>query len=140
MRKTGMEGARFLTHEEDDMNKVIVLALTLMATPAFAQEAMTGDELEGLLGNRKKIALGGPGAGYTGELTLKSDGTGSGAAKTDDGKMIDLVGVWYIEGNQFCRSWKNVDEGQEVCETWVKDGDNKARILVDGKQVGVNSW
>jgi hypothetical protein len=122
------------------MKKVIALALLLVTTPAAAQEAMTGDELEALLGIGKTLTLGGPGAAYSGQVTLKSDGTGSGSAKTADGKDIEIGGVWYIQGNQFCRSWKNVDEGKEVCETWVKNGNNSARVLVDGKEISVASW
>ena len=122
------------------MLKLMVLAFLVFAGPALAQEAMTGDELEALLGDDRTIGLGGPGAGYAGELSLKSDGTATGSAKTDAGKVIQLDGVWYIEGGKFCRTWKAVDDGKEVCETWVKDGDNKVRVLVDGKEIGVNHW
>jgi len=122
------------------MLRLMALAFVLFAGPALAQEAMTGDELEALLGDDKTIGLGGPGAGYAGELALKSDGTASGSAKTDAGKVIQIDGVWYIEGGKFCRTWKAVDDGKEVCETWIKDGDNKVRVLVDGKEIGVNHW
>lgn len=29
---------------------------------------------------------------------------------------------------------------REVCETWIKDGASKVRVLVDGKEIGVNHW
>jgi len=122
------------------MSRLMALAFVLCAAPALAQEAMTGDELEALLGDDRTIGLGGPGAGYAGELSLKSDGTASGQAKTDAGKVIQLDGVWYIEGDKFCRTWKAVDPGKEVCETWIKDGENRVRVLVDGKEIGVNHW
>lgn len=122
------------------MRKVIVLALTMIAGSAVAQDAMTGDELEALLGTDRTITLGGPGAGYSGQLSLKADGTASGSAKSDDGTVTEIAGVWYIEGDRFCRNWTNIDQGKEVCETWVKDGPNKARVLVDGKEIGVTSW
>ena len=121
------------------MKKALGLALTLIATSALAQEAMTGDELEDLLGKDKSFVLGGPGTGYAGEVVFRSDGTTSGSVKTDDGKVTEIGGVWYIVGNKVCRTWKDVDEGKEVCGTWIKDGDNKARVLVDGKVLGV-SW
>jgi len=55
-----------------------------------------------------------PWRGLRCELSLKSDGAAAGSAKADAGK--------------------------EVCETWIKDGDNKVRVLVDGKEIGVNHW
>jgi hypothetical protein len=120
--------------------RLAALAFVLVAGSALAQEAMTGDELEALLGKDETISLGGPGAGYEGELAFKADGTATGTAKTDKGEVIQIDGVWYIEGNKFCRIWKGIDGGKEVCETWIKDGENKARVLVDGKEIGVNHW
>jgi hypothetical protein len=120
------------------MKKIITLALTLLASPAMAQETVTGDELEALLGPHRTVVIRGP--GYTAELTLKSSGAGLGSATFDDGKVTKISGAWYISGNQFCRSWDNIDEGKEVCETWVKDGSNKVRVLVDGKEIEEISW
>ena len=120
------------------MKKAITLALTLLASPAIAQEAMTGSELEAVLGPHKTIVIRGP--TYTAELTLKSSGTGVGSATSNDGKVTAIAGVWYIRGNQFCRAWENIDEGEEVCETWVKNGSNKVRVVVDGKEIEEISW
>lgn len=120
------------------MKKVIALALTLLASPAIAQEAMTGAELEAVLGPHRTIVVRGP--GYTAELTLKSSGTGVGSATFTDGKVTAIAGVWYIAGNRFCRAWENIDEGEEVCETWVKDGSNKVRVVVDGKEIEEIAW
>jgi hypothetical protein len=122
------------------MLRLTALVFVLLAGSALAQEAMTGDELEALLGDDRTISLGGPGAGYTGELALKSDGTATGTAKTDKGEVMQIDGLWYIEGNKFCRTWKSIDGGKEVCETWIKDGENKVRVLVDGKEIGTNHW
>ena len=122
------------------MLRLMTAVFLLIAGPAMAQDAMTGDELEALLGTDKTILLGGPGAGYAGELAAKSDGTASGSAKTDAGKVIQLEGIWYIKDNAFCRAWKGIDDGKEICETWVKDGENKVRVMVDGKEIGVNHW
>jgi len=126
--------------KEAKVLRLMALAFLVFAGPALAQDAMTGDELEALLGDDRTIDVGRPGAGYAGELSLKSDGTATGSVKTDAGKVIQLNGVWYIEGNKFCRTWNGIDDGTEVCETWVKDGDNKVRVLVDGKEIGVNHW
>lgn len=126
--------------QEGEMRRLMAVVFVLLAGPALAEEAMTGDELEALLGDDRTIGLGGPGTGYEGDLAFKSDGTATGSAKTDKGEVIQIEGVWYIVGNQLCRAWKAVDDGEEVCETWIKDGDNKARVLVDGKEIGINHW
>jgi hypothetical protein len=106
-----------------------------------AGKAMTGDELTALLANGKTVKLGGKGTGYSGTLDLKADGTGSGSAKSDDGKsQFTLEGTWEIRSGKFCRKWAAVDGGEEVCETWVKDGANKVKVMNGKKQIGVNSW
>jgi hypothetical protein len=63
-----------------------------------------------------------------------------GEAKTDKGEAIHIDGIWTIEGDKLCRTWKAIDDGKEVCETWIKDGENKVRVLVDGKEIGTNHW
>lgn len=111
------------------------------AGSGFAQDAaMTGPELQALLGTGKTIALGGPGEGYTGTLDLNADGTGAGSAKTDAGDLIEISGTWSIKGDTFCRKWEALNDGGEVCETWMPDGPNRVQVIVDGKQIGVNSW
>ncbi len=88
-----------------------------------ADKAMTGDELSALLANGKTIHLGGKGTGYSGELTLNADGTGAGSAQTDDGKKhFKIEGTWEIRDGAFCRVWHDLDDGKDVCETWVKTG------------------
>ena len=122
------------------MKWIIATAFTLIVMPAFAAENMTVDDLEGLLGTDKTITLGRPETAMSGEVSFKSDGTASGTIKSADGKVEQVTGVWYIEGDQFCYTWKGLKAGTEVCETWLKDGPNKARVLVKGKEVGVNTW
>ncbi len=118
-----------------------VLGLALAGGAALADEAgMTGDQLTALLSGGKTILLGGPGAGYDGEVVLNADGTGAGQAKTAEGDELTLTGTWSIKGDQFCRAWKEFDDGAEVCETWVPDGENRVRVLVNGEEVGVNHW
>jgi len=115
-------------------------AILASSTGTFAGDAMTGAELTALLGNGKTIKLGGPGTGYTGELAMNADGTGKGKAKTDGGKIINVVGTWKINGNQVCRIWEDLDDGKEVCEIWEKDGTNRVQVMVDGKSIGINYW
>jgi hypothetical protein len=124
------------------LSTVAAAAAVMIAscTAALAGDAMTGAELTALLANGKTIQLGGPGAGYAGELALNADGTGKGTAKADDGTNLTITGTWKIKGDQFCRAWKEFDDGKDVCETWEKDSGNKVLVMVDGKKIGVNHW
>lgn len=119
------------------------LAGFLIVTGSFnvlaADEFMTGAELTALIGQGKTINLGGEGEGYAGTLEIKADGTASGLAKTDAGKKIVIKGTWKIEGDKFCRKWKGLDGGKEICETWRTIGNNKVEVLKVEK-LGVNWW
>jgi hypothetical protein len=118
-----------------------VTAVSVMAGTAMADETgMTGAELTALLANGKTIKLGGPGEGYNGELTLNADGTGKGQAKTDGGDVLALTGKWRIEGDHFCPTWKEFNDGKEVCETWVPDGQNRVKVMLNGEKIGTNYW
>jgi hypothetical protein len=85
----------------------------------------------------KTVHLGGPGTGYSGDLVLSPDGTGSGSATTDDKKKIKLQGTWKIKDDTFCRTWKGIDKGKEVCETWLLVEPNKVKVLLE---IGSNWW
>jgi hypothetical protein len=54
-----------------------------------AGELMTGEELSA---NGKVINLGGPGEGY--------------------------ADTWIFRKSRFCRTWKGLDQGKEVCQSW----------------------
>ena len=109
-------------------------------TTAMADgNAMTGAELQALLADGRTLKLGGAGEPYAGEVRLEPDGTGLGQATFTDGRILEIAGTWEIAGDQFCREWSFVDY-ERVCETWRKLGDNKVAVIVDGEQVGVNSW
>ncbi|MGZ2487231.1 hypothetical protein ACVITL_005816 [Rhizobium pisi] len=114
--------------------------LLVLSGAAVAAGTMTGKELTALLGEGKVITLGGPKEGYSGELMLAKDGTGHGEAKTSDGKVIKIDGTWHIKGNKFCRTWEELNDGKEVCETWNKAGDKAVRVMVGKKDIGLNSW
>jgi hypothetical protein len=126
------------------MKKLIALsaACVAFASPVCAADgAMTGQELTKLLSNGKVIVLGGPGKGYSGSLTLGSNGVGKGSATTDDGRVIELSGTWAIEGDEFCRTWTGAgSSGERVCETWVRTGRKSVDVVVDGEVIGSNSW
>jgi hypothetical protein len=117
-----------------------ILALASVAgfvTGASAGESMTGAQLTELLSAGKTIKLGGPGAGYSGELVLSPDGKGKGEATTDDKKKVKIQGTWVVKDDKFCRTWKGIDKGKEVCETWLLVEPNRVKVLLE---IGTNSW
>lgn len=123
----------------------IMLATALMLSGAAfeanaAGKAMKGAELGALLNDGKTVNLGGKGEGYSGTLVLAKDGTAKGSVKTDDGTTINLGGTWKIKGDKFCRTWKDLDSGKEVCETWRVKSPTQVEVYVGKKRAGLNSW
>ena len=118
----------------------VAVALTFTFGVHAAEKKMSGADLSALLADGHTVMLGGPGEGYSGELVLSRDGRGSGSAKTDGGTVIKIEGVWAIKGDKFCRTWAGLDDGKEICETWVLVGENKANIMNGKKKIGVNQW
>lgn len=117
------------------------IASMILATSTIAAEKMTGKELTALLANGKEILLGGEGKGYKGNLVLTKDGKGKGHVTLDSGEIIPIEGVWKIQKNRFCRTWKGGrDAGKQVCETWVKTGPKAVEVMVGKKSVGNNYW
>ena len=120
---------------------IVAVATAAFVATAAADETMTGAQLTELLAAGKTIKLGGPGTGYSGELVLTPDGKGKGEAKTDDGKNTFVIeGTWEIKGDTLCRVWAALDDGKEVCETWVKTEPKKVKVKNGDKELGVNSW
>ncbi len=121
----------------------------LLAAGACAQQGqsaatagadhMTGAELQALLSQGRTLRLGGPEEGYSGEVRLAADGTGDGEVVFTNGRAMQFVGTWAVEGDRFCREW-SFNEYLRECETWRRLGDNKAEVFIDGKRVGLNSW
>ena len=124
-----------------ELMKLLVASCVVLGSLTAAMAAdMTGAELRALTQNGKTLMLGGGGAGYRGTLMINADGTASGSVATDNGKRIEIQGTWRIGGNKFCRMWKSIDGGKEVCEKWQKDGNNRVTVLANGKKIGTNSW
>ena len=119
-----------------------ILALGLAsAAPAYSKSgALSNSELMQLTENGISLILGGPDLGYTGKLKLTKDGKGRGSATTDAGDKIDIRGTWSIQGDQFCRIWKSLNDGKEVCETWVSTSDRSVDVYNGDKKIGKNSW
>ena len=125
------------------MVKLIALACIcgLVATSASAQgKGMKEADLKNLLEGGKTLQLGGDGMGYKGTLVLSADGTGEGSAQPDNGTKISISGKWHIKGSKFCRTWKDLDDGKEVCETWNLVAPNKVEVYQGKDMIGVNSW
>jgi hypothetical protein len=119
----------------------VAAAMALLSVPASAEEAMTGAQMKELLAGGKAIKLGGPGTGYSGELVFTPDGKGKGEAKTDDGsKTFVIEGTWEIKDDTLCRTWTELDEGKEVCETWILLEPKKVKVMNGEKELGVNYW
>jgi hypothetical protein len=119
----------------------IILAV-LLASTAFAQSGtpMSAEEMAELVGGGATLQLGGAGMGYKGELVLTADGKGKGGATTDAGDKISISGTWKLKKGKFCRKWKGMDGGKEVCETWVKKSDRSVEVYNGDQMMGVNSW
>lgn len=105
-----------------------------------ADKSFKEADLKALLASGKTLQLGGKGMGYCGTLDLSADGAGTGSAKTDDGTVIKISGSWKIKGDKFCRTWKDLDAGKEVCETWRLTSPNHVDVYRGKKKIGANSW
>ena len=124
---------------------VLMLASLLIAgcatDPASSPEKqMTGPQLKSLLETGKVLTLGDSAHGYHGELTLNPDGTGKGQALANSGKEFKIDGTWEIVGDEFCRTWRDMDSGKTVCERWILVGENKVEVHTSAGKIGVNSW
>ena len=125
------------------MPKLTVFVLPLfVATAAFAQSGkqMTNEQLVQLTANGVTLKLGGEGMGYAGNLKLSRDGKGKGSATTDGGGKVSLSGTWKIKDGMFCRTWKEHNNGKEVCETWYLTSGNSVEVYNGKEKIGVNSW
>jgi hypothetical protein len=101
---------------------------------------MTTEELSALTADGVTLTLGGAGLGYTGELELSADGTAKGGAKMDNGNELSIGGTWAIKDGKFCRVWTDLDDGKEVCETWIKTSDTSVEVYNGDQMLGVNAW
>jgi len=107
---------------------------------AAGEKPMSGARIKAVIDDHSRIALGGPGEGYSGTLVFNKDGTAAGKVTPDGGSAITITGTWTIKKNQFCRTWTEIDPGREVCEDWVPSGSRQAEVMVKGKRSGLNSW
>jgi hypothetical protein len=129
-------------------NKLFGGALVLLAAMATADRALPADmvpltepELDALLANGSTVSstdmLGGK--HYTAHMTYNTDGTLSGAVTITGRSPIDLKGTWKIDGPRLCRTIIPF-QPQEVCETWLKSGNNEVTVRVGSTDMAVSRW
>ena len=118
----------------------LILAGCATGTASSPKKQMTGPQLKSLLEGGKDLILGDSEHGYHGELRLNPDGTGKGQALTNRGKKFIIEGTWEIVGDEFCRTWKDMDDGKTVCERWILIKENKVEVHTSAGKIGVNSW
>ena len=115
----------------------------LVASAALAQSgtAMTTEQLTQLTANEITLKLGGEGMGYAGSLKLSNNGKGEGSVNVNaGGGKHSISGTWKIEDGKFCRIWKDVNKGQQVCETWYLTAERAVEVYNGKQKIGVNSW
>jgi hypothetical protein len=118
----------------------LVLAGCVTGPDTSSKNQMTGSQLKSLLREGRNLELGDDAHGYHGELRLNPDGTGIGYALTNGGKEYKIHGTWEIVGDEFCRTWKDMDDGKTVCERWILVKENKVEVYTSAGKIGVNSW
>ncbi|WP_275785761.1 hypothetical protein [Pararhizobium gei] len=122
------------------MMSVLIVSAWLVTPANAADKTLKKEDLTALLESGKTLRLGGEGMGYSGSLTLSADGKGKGSAKPDGGTAIEISGSWKIKGDKFCRTWKGLDKGKEVCETWRLTAPGHVDVYQGKKKIGANSW
>jgi hypothetical protein len=128
------------------MIKVLTLAslvtFGVLATASHAQscKALSTDQLAQLTSKGVTLKLGGEGEGYSGSLKLNKNGSAKGGATTDAGDKISIAGKWRIADNKFCRTWSDLNDGKEVCETWCLVSGSSVDVYNGNRKIGVNSW
>jgi hypothetical protein len=142
---TGLSETGVLRNTSD---KLFGSALVLLAAMATADRALPADmvpltepELDALLANGLTVSstdmLGGK--HYTAHMTYASDGTLSGAVTITGRAPIDLKGTWKIDGPRLCRTIIPF-QPQEICETWLKSGNNEVTVRVGSTDMAVSRW
>lgn len=116
-----------------------VSLLVCSAVGAAEKKPLSADEMKALLASGTSIDIMDPKGGkeFKGHVDIKADGTQSGSVTMTGKPPIALSGTWKLKGNKFCRVLLPVEK-KEVCETWVRTGDNQVTVMVGKKVVGIN--
>src|SRR5262245_11701230 len=123
---------------------VLLAAVAIADSDVFAAEKvpLTAPELDALLANGLSVSstdmLGGK--YFTSHMTYATNGTLSGAVTFSNGKPpIDVKGTWKIDGSRLCRTILPF-QPEEICETWLKSGNNEVTIRIGDTDIGVSRW
>ena len=142
---TGLSEIKVLSNTRGKAFRGALVLVAAMATAdrAFPAEMvpLTEPELDALLAKGLTVSstdmLGGK--HYTAHMTYATDGTLSGAVTITGRAPIDLKGTWKIDGPRLCRTIIPF-QPQEICETWLKSGNNEVTIRVGNTDMGVSRW
>src|SRR5262245_41445563 len=123
---------------------LVLLAAMAAADGAFPAEKvpLTESELDALLAKGLSVSstdmLGGK--YFTAHMTYATNGTLSGNVTFSNGRApIDVKGTWKLDGPRLCRTILPF-QPQEICETWLKSGNNEVTIRVGDTDLGVSRW
>ena len=115
-----------------------VACITAFASPVFASENLSGDELKQTISG-KQVYLSTP---FGGEfpLSYKSDGTVDGSGKAVGlGKYMQPTdsGRWWVDGEQLCQKWTSWYKGKQFCFTIKSEGERKISWTRDDGMSGL---
>jgi hypothetical protein len=126
---------------------ILLVVVATAGSDAFAGEKaplkvpLTEPELSALLANGLSVistdTLGGK--YFTAHMTYATNGTLSGAVVLSNGRALDVKGTWKLDGSRLCRTILPF-QPQEICETWLKSGDNEVTIRIGETDIGVSRW
>jgi hypothetical protein len=143
MRRSEVEVPR---KAKDKLSLRALILLAIMATAgsdAFAAEKvpLTGPEMSALLAKGLSVSstdmVGGK--NFTARMTYAPNGTLAGAITFTGKTPVDVKGTWKLDGPRLCRTIVPL-QPQEICEIWLKSGNNEVTIRVGNTDVGVSRW
>jgi hypothetical protein len=79
------------------------------------------------------------GKNFTAKMTYATNGTLAGAITFTGKAPVDVKGTWKLDGPRLCRTIVPL-QPQEVCEIWLKSGNNEITHRVGNTDVGVSRW
>ncbi|MEN0087795.1 MAG: hypothetical protein AAF737_05090 [Pseudomonadota bacterium] len=118
------------------MKRAFLLLLFAFSTSAFAQEQLTGPEIETALSGNTTIATGTTGTPW------RQFFAGDGTTRYYSGSQPASLGEWRVQGDEYCSLWPpartwdcyTVLRSDQII-IWLRDGaEPDSSILYDGDQ------
>jgi hypothetical protein len=108
---------------------------------AADKKPLNADEMKSLLANGLSVSSSDMrgGQNFTGQVTYAANGTLSGTLTFKGKEPIPLSGTWKLDGAKLCRTI-NPLQPQEVCESWLRNGDKEVVHQVGTAEVGISRW